>query len=251
MKFDDVGFGLTAESETWFGSYPAALCSYLARIAAGLRSRDPGAVLYWLPQTYWWNDRRLGAYATALRAAGGLDPDIGLVMTGPEIISDTIDAGGLAAARNAFGLTRTPALIYDNIGREGDWGPLTGRDAALVHECDGIFGERGTPVHRLTRLDWLWNPEGYDAERSWRRAVLELAGPEAYDRLAAACRAFRDGAPHADALALVARFEAALPAGWRGPIGHAELAALLRADVRRLPERREPASRAADARCSR
>jgi len=36
-------------------------------------------------------------------------------------VSDEIDAPGLAEARRAFGLTETKALVYDNLGREGDW----------------------------------------------------------------------------------------------------------------------------------
>lgn len=235
VKFDDVGFDMTPETESRFGTYPAAVRSLVSALRTALRERDSEALIYLLPQTYWWNDPRLGPFARAIRAAGGLDGDVGLVLTGPEIISDTIDAAGLAGARNLFGSTDTPSLIYDNRGREGDWGPLDGRDPGIASLCDGIFGERGTPVNRLTRLDWLWNPEGFVAERSWRRALLELAGPEGYVALREACMAFRRGAPREDAARLVARF-ADGPA-FDGPVPLSSLASLLRADLRRLTPR--------------
>lgn len=249
LKFDDVGFALTSEAWDWHGTYPKAIVSYVRDLRAGLRRRDERAVLYLLPQTYWWRDRRLASFADAIRAAGGLPEDIGIVMTGPEIISETIDAEGLAAARHAFGATRTPALIYDNLGREGDWGPLTGRDARLVAECEAVFGERGTPVNRLTRLDWLWNAQDYDAEWSWRRAILDLAGPRAFGEFRAVCSAFRAGADREDAEKLIAAFEHAGggPAADAGPLPKRELVALLRSDLRHLSTRAEIAAAAAAA----
>lgn len=233
VKFDDVGFGLTPRSQLAFGSYARAVVVYLGAIRAALRSVDPAATLYYLPQTYWWNDPRMAAFSTALRGAGGLPHGTGLVLTGPEIISATIDAAGLDAACSAFGATRVKALVYDNLGREGDWGPLTGRDPALVDVADAVFGERGTPVNRLTRLDWSWNPQGYDPERSWRRALLELAGPVAYPALRDACAAFRRGAPPEEIAAAVDAFAVADAGGYAGPLSRSEIVRLLREDLRR------------------
>jgi hypothetical protein len=234
VKFDDVGFEMTPPTRLRHGTYPVALRSLVGALRAGLRERDPHAVLYLLPQTYWWNDRRMAPYARALRETGGLEPDVGLVLTGPEIVSDSIDVAGLAATREIFGSVETAALLYDNLGREGDWGPLTGRDPALSSMCDGVFGERGTPVNRLTRLDWLWNPAAYDAEHSWRRAVFELAGPEGYYALASACTAFRRGAAREEAASLVDRFAAAPGASYAGPLPRERIVRLLRDDLSRL-----------------
>jgi len=91
-------------------------------------------------------------------------------------------------------------------------------------------------VHRLTRLDWHWNPHDYDAERTWRRAILELAGPAAYDALEAACAAFRRGAPREEAAELVRRF-AEFPGPETGALPRREVAVLLRDDLRRLRPR--------------
>lgn len=236
VEFDDVEFGLTPAARELHGEYAPALRAFLVRLREGLREIDPDAVLYYLPQTYWWADPELPPFTEALRAAGGLPLDVGLVMTGPEIISETIDEIGLAAARLQFGLVQTPALVYDNLGREGDWGPLTGRDPRLRTQCEAVFGERGTPVNRLTRLDWHWNPHDYDPERSWRRAVLEVAGPAAYEALAAVCSAFRRGAPREEAAELVRRF-AEVPGPETGALPRREVVSLLRDDLRRLRPR--------------
>ncbi len=228
LKFDDVGFALTPRTELAFGSYARAVVVYVATVRRALQSVDPGARLYYLPQTYWWRDDRFEPFSAALRASGGLPADVGLVLTGPEVVSAEIDAHELDAACGAFGTTSTRPLIYDNLGREGDWGPLTGRDAALVAVADAVFGERGTPVNRLTRLDWAWNPRGYDAERSWRRAISELAGPRGAATLRAACEAFRRGAPRDDVARAIDAFEAAPLGDFAGPLRRSELVRLLR-----------------------
>lgn len=234
IKFDDTGFGMTPRTRLLFGGYPSAVRSLLTRVRLRLQALDPQATLYYLPQTYWWNDARLVAFSTGLRVAGGLPADVGLVFTGPEIVSETIDTAGLEEARGHFGLVRTKALIYDNLGREGDWGPLTGRDPSLWRQADGVFGERGTSVNRLTRLDWSWNPDGYDPEASWRRALFELAGPHGYQSLAAVCRAYRDDRPRDEVRSLIDAFAATDLMGWGGPVAQEALVAELRHDLVRL-----------------
>ncbi len=235
VKFDDVGFAMTPETRLAYGNYPRALRALLRAVRERMEALSPAAVFYYLPQTYWWNDERLGGFARDLNLAGGLDPRWGLVMTGPQIISETIGPDGLVLARASFGLTNTRSLIYDNLGREGDWGPLTGRNPSLVKFVDGVFGERGTAVNRLTRLDWHWNPLGYDAEWSYRRAVLELAGLEHFAALLSVCDAFRSGLPASVVDGRIELFATATSrSGLPGPVARDELLAELRADVQAL-----------------
>ena len=234
IKFDDLGFALTPRSQLAFGEYPRAVVVYLGVVREALRSVDPDVRLYYLPQTYWWEDPRFSAFAAAIRGSGGLAADVGLVLTGPQVISESISAAGLDAACGAFGTSVSKALIYDNLGREGDWGPLTGRDAALPEVADAVFGERGTPVNRLTRLDWSWNPSGYDPERSWLRALLELAGSHGFAAFRDVCDAFRRGAGRASIAAAIDAFERRGLGDHVGPLEHAELIRLLRADLKRV-----------------
>lgn len=179
IEFDDVGFGLTDETRERFGSYPAAIVHYLRECREALREIHPDAVLYWLPQTYWTRDPRLTTFARDIGIAGGLPEDLGLVLTGPEVISEEIPAEEIARARRAFGLTQRKALIYDNKGREGDHGPLRGRGPDLLEEADAVFGERGEVLNRITRLDYAWNPRAYDPERSHLLACREVVGAAA------------------------------------------------------------------------
>ncbi len=176
IEFDDVGFDLTEETRDLYGSYFFALTAYLRACREMLRQIDPDAVLYWLPQTYWTNAKEFGEFANQVGLAGGVPADLGLVLTGPEVISGEIPAADIARARRRLGLTETKAIIYDNLGREGDFGPLRGRGADLLAEVDGVFGERGEVLHRITRLDYSWNPEAYDPERSLLLACREVVG---------------------------------------------------------------------------
>jgi hypothetical protein len=196
IRFDDVDFLLdrpTGTDERFGGDYARGLAHFLRQVRAGIREFDRGARLYWLPQTYHESHPRLEAFAQAIAAAGGLPPDIGLVVTGPRIISATIPASSVRRMRRLFGLTKTPALVYDNRGRDHDFTALGGRDPALVGEVSGVFGERGTRVNRITRLDWSWNPRAYRRDRSLRLAVRELAGPTAFAAALDLVRALGDG----------------------------------------------------------
>jgi len=179
IEFDDVGFGLTQETKDRFGSYPRAIAHYLAACRKSLDGMIPDATLYWLPQTYWTDCERLETLAYDIGLRGGLPKDLGLVLTGPDVISAEILAKDIVRARRAFGLTRTKVLVYDNLGREGDHGPLRGRGPDLLAVADAVFGERGEPLHRLTRLDYAWNPVSYDPERSHVLACREIVGAAA------------------------------------------------------------------------
>ncbi len=179
IEFDDVGFDLTPESRSRYGSYFFALTAYLNACREMLREIDPEAVLYWLPQTYWTTAPEFELFAHQVGLAGGVPADLGLVLTGPEVISARIPAAEIARARSRFGLTLTKAVIYDNLGREGDHGPLRGRGPDLLAEVDGVFGERGEVLNRITRLDYSWNPAAYDPQRSHLLACREVVGAAA------------------------------------------------------------------------
>ncbi len=222
IRFDDVEFLLDRQGgtdERFGGDYVKGLVDYLSRIRAGIRAFDRGARLYWLPQTYHESHPRLEAFAKAIAAAGGLPDDIGLVVTGPRIISKNIPAESVRRMRRLFGLTRTPALVYDNRGRDLDHTALRGREPGLAAEVGGVFGERGTRVNRITRLDWNWNPEAYRPERSLRLAVRELAGPAAFRPTLDLVRALGDGSRPAspERTARLASLLARVEAAWGDP----------------------------------
>ena len=122
--------------------------------------------------------------AQALLARGPLPKDVGLSVCGPEVISWTIPTACLRDYRQLYGLDGK-AQIYDNFGRGGEFFAYRGRDVDLWTEVDCVFGERGTPVTRITVYDFLWNPQAYEPDRSLKLAVRELAGrdPKLYRAL--------------------------------------------------------------------
>jgi hypothetical protein len=195
IRFADLDFILDRDrgtDETFEGEYARAMAHYVRRVREEIRSFDRSALLFWLPQTYHENHPRLVQYARALSLAGGLPPDVGLVVSGPSVVSDRIPAESVARMRELFGLTKTPALIFDGV-RDHDFSAVRDRDPALVEQAAGVFGDRGSRVNRITRLDWSWNPAAYDPERSLALAVRELAGPSAFEPAMRLVRALGDG----------------------------------------------------------
>jgi len=228
IEFDDVGFDLTEETRDRYGSYFFALTAYLRECREMLRIIDPDVVLYWLPQTYWTNAKEFGEFANQVGLAGGAPADLGLVLTGPEVISSGIPAVDIARARRRLGLTETKAVIYDNLGREGDHGPLRGRGADLLAEVDGVFGERGEVLNRITRLDYSWNPEAYDPERSHLLACREVVGVSAAPYLHRLVLEI-DELSAEEAVELFRQFELRIFSDFGGPVHRGEYVRHLRA----------------------
>jgi len=186
LKYDDTGRAMTDETEEQFkGDYFAAQRHFLTGMHKRIKALDPANRVYFLPQAYWCNAYDFDEYTTKLREAGGLPEDMGLTFCGIQVTSQRITEQSVQDYMAAFGLTRTKALIYDNLGRGGDFFAIYGRDPGLHQYLSGIFPERGTPFTRITVQDYLWNPGAYDPERSLKLACRELAGgrPVGYRKL--------------------------------------------------------------------
>jgi hypothetical protein len=186
LKYDDTGRAMTEETKAKFNDdYFAAQSHFLREMHKRIKALDPANRVYFLPQPYWLNAYDFEEYVGKLRAAGGVPEDMGLTFCGVEVSSQRITERSVEDTMEAFGLTKTKALIYDNLGRGGDLFAIYGRDPNLYKHLSGIFPERGTPVTRITVHDYLWNPEAYDPQRSLKLACRELAGgdPEGYRKL--------------------------------------------------------------------
>jgi hyaluronoglucosaminidase len=171
----------------------------------------------------------------------GVPPEVDVMWTGPTVCSPTVrvdDARGWAAA---LGGRRT--IVWDNtpvndatMTHELHLGPYTGRDAGLVDVVGGVLCNpmnqaRASLVQLATAMDFLRDPDGYDPEASWARAIRDVGGRRA-EPLAVLARACADG-PLAGTAALdlaarVDRLEADL-AGPRWADAATDLAAELRA----------------------
>jgi len=183
LKFDDTGSKMSSATVERFGpdGFFKALHHFLTGMHRRIKRLDASNRVYFMPRPYYANSFELGSYARALLSHGPLPKDMGLSVCGPEVISRTIPTGCLKEFRELFGLAGK-AQIYDNRGRGGDVFACSGRSATLWQEADCLFPERGTPVTRITVLDYLWNPQAYDPKRSLLLALRELASgrPEVY-----------------------------------------------------------------------
>lgn len=135
LLFDDIPNELPLADRAHFSSFAAAQADLANTVLAHLRPLG-GEVLF-CPTEYCGRmaggDVTQSAYLTALGAK--LAPQIGIFWTGPEIVSETIDATGLLAVTQV--LRRKP-LIWDNFHandydiRRVHAGPLGGRSADIL-----------------------------------------------------------------------------------------------------------------------
>ncbi len=156
------------------------------------------------PTVYWGT----GTEPYLVGLGEGLDPRIGLFWTGRAICSPTLD---LADAATFARTTNRPATYWDNypvndvaMGYELHIGPYRGRDPHLWRAATGIIAN-GMELFESSRIpfatiaDYLRDPEGYEPEASWQRALRDVAGDadvEAYalfaDNVRSSCLAVDD-----------------------------------------------------------
>jgi hyaluronoglucosaminidase len=177
----------------------------------------------------------------------GLPPDVDVMWTGPTVCSPTLRADDARGWSDALGGHRT--IVWDNtpvndatMVNELHLGPYLGREAELADLvggvlCNPMIQARASLVQLATAMDFLRDPDRYDAAHSWADACRAVGGDRA-EPLAVLARACADGPlvePGRLALtAMVDRLVDALP-GARWVDAAAPLADELRR-ARALPE---------------
>jgi hyaluronoglucosaminidase len=176
LGLDDVPSHLAHDADRrTFRSLAAAHASLAHALQDAL---GPGVRLWLVPTDY------LGVGPTDYleELGGSLDPAIEVGWTGRTVVSPTI-AGAEAAARSKTLGRRL--LVWDNFPvSDGPMrpvlhlGPYAGRAPELADHVSGVVlnvmeHARASAVAVRTAADWLRDPEAYDAERSWERAVEE------------------------------------------------------------------------------
>jgi hyaluronoglucosaminidase len=179
-------------------------------LAARLAARLPEGMRLWLCASA-YADVHLGdgtgPYTRAFLAGlPALPPAVGIVWTGPDVISATITREDLQRTRARLG--GRPLFLYDNFPEnESRWrdglavvlGPLRGRGRDLAAEAE-IYLACPMPELGASRLalsttaDWLRDPDAYDAQQSWEAALETLAGPDEAARQALRAQAAEWGA---------------------------------------------------------
>lgn len=183
LFFDDIEPALHHDADR--AAYPSVAAAHAElgnRLFAWLRARDPACTLTLCPTDY-HGGPPFSPYLHELGAR--LDPAIDLLYTGSEVCAATIGAADAAAFGAAVG---RPPLIWDNypvndlaMQPELHLGPIRGRDPALHTAVRGILVNpmlqaEASKLPLRTWADYLADPRGYDPERSWAAAIVELAG---------------------------------------------------------------------------
>ena len=190
LSFDDQPRELRELSDIFrygLSTAPAHL-DLVRRLAAAL----PPDIALWLCASAYC-DAHLGEgeglYSKPFLAGlAALPAGIGIVWTGPKVLSPTVTRSDLQATRARLG--GRPLLLYDNFpinDDEGDTmalilGALRGRDPGIR---DVVAAYLACPEHPLagsrlsllTTADFLRDPEGYDPDAAAGRAIAKLSGP--------------------------------------------------------------------------
>ncbi len=181
LLLDDIPRDLRhAEDRAAFADLAEAHAHVVRRVAERLA---PGAHLVVCPTAY----RGTGTEDYLVRLAAGIDPRIDLFWTGRAICSPTLDLVDAAVFTRA---TLRPPLYWDNypvndvaMGYELHIGPYRGRDPLLWRSSAGIVAN-GMELFEASRIpfatiaDYLRDPEGYDPEASWQRAIRDVVGEQ-------------------------------------------------------------------------
>jgi len=190
LSFDDQPTTLRELSDVFrYGASAApAHLDLTRRVAASL----PGDVALWMCGAAYC-DSNLGdgngPYSKPfLEGLPSLPPEIGIVWTGPEVVSPTITRADLEATRAR--LNGRKLLLYDNFP-VNDNGPddtmalilgaLRGREAGIREVVAAYLAcpERplaGSRLSLLTTAEFLNDPAPYDPDAAAARAVARLAG---------------------------------------------------------------------------
>ena len=191
LSFDDQPTVLRELSDVFrYGASAAPAHLDLARrIAAGL----PAGVALWLCASVYC-DAHLGdgsgPYGKAFLAGlPALPPSIGIVWTGPKVLSPTIKRADIEATRARLG--GRPILLYDNaVVNDYDepdalgivLAPPRGRDPGLRDVVAAYLACPLTPLAGARGLaataEFLRSPADYDPDTAIARAIRRLAGSD-------------------------------------------------------------------------
>ncbi len=194
LQLDDIPMQLQHSADR--ASFPdlvTAQVELIDLVRRGLDALDPNIRLAVCPTLY--SGRGDEPYLATLGAR--TDPRVDLLWTGRAICSPELD---LADAATFLRTTSRPVLYWDNypvndvaMTAELHLGAYRGRDPHLYRFTRGILANpmerpESSKIALATIADYLWDPEGYNPDRSWAAAISEVAGP----RDAAALRLFAD-----------------------------------------------------------
>ena len=181
LYFDDIPPRLMHdEDKARWNTLGDAHADFTMRIYRRLKASCGALRLAVCPTEYWGEP---SAYLTAL--SEGLDPAVMIFHTGPEICSRVLSLPDGFELAKAMG---RPVLFWDNypvndlqMSHRLHIGPYLGRDRHLYRVSCGVAANgmefpEASKIAIGTIADYLWNPEAYDPEESYRLTLRRCLG---------------------------------------------------------------------------
>lgn len=180
------------------GSVPELQAEMVARVAALVASFEPEAIFWFIGNAYTGRAEELrarrgfiaevypdidpAAYYAAYAAR--VAPDVPVMWTGPGVFSAELS---LADAHDFRDFAARPIIVWDNfpvndaMSADLFLGPYLARDPRLSDAVAGVVANlmveaRASRIPLVTIAEYLRNPEGYDPEAAWERAIREVGG---------------------------------------------------------------------------
>ncbi|OON71902.1 beta-N-acetylhexosaminidase [Streptomyces tsukubensis] len=159
-----------------------------------IKAHEGAKPLQMVPTEYY--DVTPSPYKSALSEQ--LDKDVLVEWTGVGVVAPTMTVAQARAAKEVFGhsiLTWDNYPVNDYATDRLLLGPFNGREKGLAEQVAGITANPmiqpyASKLALSTVADYTWNDEAYDADRSYRAAVREMAGGK--PDVERALRAFTD-----------------------------------------------------------
>lgn len=181
LLFDDLPGKIELEDQARFDSVAAAQCHVTNQVHAWLREGLPQSHLLFCPTPYC--DRmarwKLGGEGYLEIVGSALAPEIDVLWTGPEIISETIPEPSIQALTRQIG--RRP-VIWDNLHandydlRRSYCGPYAGRSAEFMESIRGVlvnpnneFWLNFVPIKTFS--EFIRSPSEYEPRETYIRAM--------------------------------------------------------------------------------
>ena len=187
LLLDDINESLQWENDKLkYGETVNAHIDLINRLYSRLASEDVGISLTVCPTLYCGS----GSEYYISKLGRNIPSNVSLFWTGRDICSRELLSSD---AVRFFENTLHKPLYWDNypvndmaMHFEMHLGPYIGRDRDLCKYSDGIILNcmeyaRCSLIPLLTAADFMWAPDTYDPDKSWRNAVKETVGAENAD----------------------------------------------------------------------
>lgn len=184
ILFDDIMPVINQKDKKVYQTAAHAHVDFTNKLYAAVNKKYPDVRFAFVPVDY--SGTKPTWYLEVVKKH--LNSEISVGWTGKDIISDVITVADTKLFQKAIG-NHAVSLgdnfpVAEGTGGLPCMGPVRDRDAGLYKVVNGFIGNgtgdqpEGSKISFMTIADYTWNPEQYDAEKSWDFALRSFAGSE-------------------------------------------------------------------------